>query len=154
MRKRSFARGFLAGAGIHALTGFAGAYVLSEAFEAYHQATGTPNPLVVGPFLPLTAGWAATQVLRLVVGVLAGCAAAHWGRARSWAPALVLALAYLATAAVSEQILPAAILIPWIILDPVAVLAGALVYMRRLEVHDLSIKPPGKPRRGFPSAEI
>jgi hypothetical protein len=61
-------------------------------------------------------------------------AAAHWGRAYSWtAPAVLAALYFATAAAMTPNNADFLVIVPWLFVDSVATLCGALLYMRRFE---------------------
>ena len=89
-----------------------------------------------GPFAPMSSGWFATQFLRLALGAVAGIAAAHWERPGKWWAPGVLAFVYIGAAASSPPNISLAIVVPWLLTDGAAVIAGAFLYTRKLERND------------------
>jgi hypothetical protein len=130
LRKRSFVRGFVGGVGVHVLLAFAGTYALSEVTAVIAHTNGSANPLAAGPFEPMSAGWTATQGVRVIAGLVAGAAAAHWERPGKWAAPLALALVFVGLAAVSIPNVHLAVAVPLVLADGASVLLGALLYMR------------------------
>jgi len=149
MRRRTQVRGVLLGLLSHWVALLVLAYVGAKITQWISVANHTVNPLKVGPFLPLSWGWAVSQPLIFTVGVFAGFVAAHWAPAKTWRAPVILALTYLVLESLK---LPesgnVAVVALWLLLTPVGILLGAKLYMRKVEC---AVKPDPSIERAGPS---
>jgi hypothetical protein len=137
MRKRTHARGVAIAVSVKLAAVLAFAYVGAKVTRYIAEANGVPSPLVDGAFEIYSVGWYVSQVVGVLIGLLAGFVCAYYAPPRTWWAPAILSVGYLALGVATVPTSSGWFYgIYWVLASPVSLLLGTLAYKHVASTND------------------
>jgi hypothetical protein len=129
MHKRTHIRGVVFAVVLKLTALLALAYVGAKVTKFIAESNGVPSPLATGPFEVYSLGWYISQVVGVLVGLLAGCVCARYAPQNTWRAPAILVIGYLILSAVSAPSETGwAFGLYWVLANPISLLLGVAAY--------------------------